>query len=265
MQGTGEVADLLVRPTQAIEPQLGAAASDVVEEAFVQVRHDCLVRVRRKLLLGIQEIADDVWPEGHAATAHATLHDSDKVLVHDQVPGTVQLQGSHVEPREAVLDDGTDRRFHETPSALSVRRGGEPWRKVRLDQDRRVNTAVPHVARPQTLAEQHLLIDGALGLEQRAEVPENRAVVHVDVTLNQRLVHLQEGNDLGQVEAVRVRMLRREPAVRQGEHGCPTPFRLCQALERGHVPERRLWEVLAFLQRLTRLDQAFQKRGPQRC
>ena len=140
------------------EDQLGAAASDVVEEALVQVRHDCLVRVRRKLLLGVEEVADDVWPEGHAATVHATPHDSLKVLVHDQVPGTVQLQGSRVEPRAAHLDDGTDRRFHETPPALSVRRGGEPWRKVRLDQDRREGTAVPHVARPQTLAEQRLLI-----------------------------------------------------------------------------------------------------------
>ena len=165
---------------QANEVQLGAAASDVVEEPFVQVRHDCLVRVRRKLLLGIQEVADDVWPEGHAATANATPHDNIKVLVDDQVPGTVQLQGSRVEPRGAPLDDGTDRRFHETPPALSVRGGGEPWRKVRLDQDRRVGTAVPHVARPQTLAEQQILIRGALGLEQRAEVPEDRAVVHVD-------------------------------------------------------------------------------------
>ena len=43
------------------------------------------------------------------------------------------------------------------------------------------------------------------------------------------------------------------------------PLRLCQALERGHVPERRLRKVLAFLQRLTRLDQVFQIRGPQRC
>ena len=59
-QGIGEVADLLVRPTQATEgqlglilpmqaqeDQLGAAASDVVEEALVQVRHDCLVRFRQ--------------------------------------------------------------------------------------------------------------------------------------------------------------------------------------------------------------------------
>ena len=117
-----------------------------------------------------------------------------------------------------------------------------PWRKVRLDQDRRVNTAVPHVARPQTLAEQRLLIVGALRLEQRAEVAEDRTVVHVDVDLfNTRLVHLQEGDDLGQVEAMRVRMLRREPAVRQGENGERAPFRLCHALECGHVPERRLW------------------------
>ena len=108
----------------------------------------------------------------------------------------------------------------ETPPALTVRRGGEPWRKVRLDQDRRVNTAVPHVARPQTLAEQRLLFVGALRLEQRAEVPEDRAVVHVPAQLlGPRLVHLQEGNDLGQVEAVWVRMLRCEPAVGQGENG----------------------------------------------
>ena len=168
----------------------------------------------------MEEVTDDVRPEGHAATATATHHDSLTVLVDDQVPGTVQLQGSRVEPRETRLDDGTDRRFHETPPALSVRRGGEPWRKVRLDQDRRVNTAVPHVAGPQTLAEQRLLMVGALRLEQRAEVPEDRAVVHVGAPLlNPRLVHLQEGDDLGQVEAVRVRMLRREPAVRQGENG----------------------------------------------
>ena len=209
--------DPLVRPTQAMEEQLGAAASDVVEEALVQVRHDCLVHVRRKLLLGIQEVADDVWPEGHAATSAATVHDSDKVLVNDQVPSTVQLRGSHVHPRSAHLDDGTDRRFHETPPALSVRRGGEPPRKVRLDQDRRVGTAVPHVARPQTLAEQHLLIVGALGLEQRAEVPEDRAVFHLrKAALFQAF---QVGNDLGQVKDVRVRMLCREPAVGQGENG----------------------------------------------
>ena len=43
------------------------------------------------------------------------------------------------------------------------------------------------------------------------------------------------------------------------------PDRLCQALERGRVPERRLWKVLASLQRRTRLDQVFQIRGPQWC
>ena len=75
--------------------------------------------------------------------------------------------------------------------------------------------------------------------------------------LNPRLVHLQEGNDLGQVEAVRVGMLRREPAVGQGENGEHAHFRLRQALECGHVPERRLRKVLAFLQRLTRLDRCF--------
>ena len=202
-------------------------------------------------------------------TAHATLDEkivSETVLVHDQVPVTVQLQGSHVEPSEAVLDDGTDRRFHETPPALSVRRGGEPWRKVRLDQDRREGTVVPHVARPQTLAEQLLLIDGALRLEQRAEVPEDRAVVHVGAPhLGKRLVHLQEGDDLGQVEAVRVRMLRHEPAVGQCEDGREGDLQPCQALERGHVPERRLRKVLAFLQRLIRPHQVFQMRGPQRC
>ena len=68
------------------------------------------------------------------------------VIVEDQVPRTAQLQGSRVELRAAVLDDGTDRRLHEAPRALNVRRGGETWRQGRLDQDCRMETAVPHVA-----------------------------------------------------------------------------------------------------------------------
>ena len=54
------------------------------------------------------------------------------VIVDDQVPRTAQLQGSRVELRAAVLDDGTDRRLHEAPRALNVRRGGETWRQGRL-------------------------------------------------------------------------------------------------------------------------------------
>ena len=220
-QGNGEVADLLVRPIQVWEEQLGAAASDVVEEALVQVRHDCLVRVRRKLLLGMEEVADDVWPEGHAATSAATIHDSIKVLVHDQVPGTVQLQGSRVEPRVAHLDDGTDRRFHETPPALSVRRGGEPWRKVRLDQDRRVKhcrTTRCSPADPRGTTPSDQWVRSGWNSEPKSQKTAQSSTL-MPILINKRLVHLQEGNDLGQVEAVRVGMLRREPAVRQGENG----------------------------------------------
>ena len=95
---------------------------------------------------------------------------------------------------------------------------------MRLDQDRRAKTAVPHVARPQTLAERHLLIVGALPAGTACRCPQKTAqsstlVPHL---LGKRLVHLQEGNDLGHLETARVRMLRRESAVGQGENGCPT-------------------------------------------